>query len=307
MHIHTRNIFYIIILLQISGCETKISEEEAINIGVQECRRQPAFIRNTGLNPQRTALSTSESGIKGLVLVELPTTPTDTDRRTWKHPSWQQYGWMGPITTDDSGNSYVAPVPVINVLDNPIIGQNTIYKVESSTGIMAPFINLGIDSPSAANPYGILGLYYDCHAQLIYASSVAGSTKQQENGIVYAIHHINKKVVDKITGIDVMGICVSGVTGEKKIYFGHARQPFVYSIALTAKGAFKGVPIKEISLDMMGPRGDDKARRIRFDKNGDMLVFGIEFDYNLTAPTEKQETIYRFRFYDDVKEWRMVN
>jgi hypothetical protein len=49
-----------------------------------------------------------------------------------------------------------------------------------------------------------------------------------------------------------------------------------------------------------------QARRIRFDKNGDMLINGIEFNYNLTAPTEKQEALYRFRYYDDIKKWGHV-
>ena len=32
-----------------------------------------------------------------------------------------------------------------------------------------------------------------------------------------------------------------------------------------------------------------------------MIVFGIEFGFNLIAPTEKQETVYRFR-YDAAKD-----
>jgi hypothetical protein len=98
-------------------------------------------------------------------------------------------------------------------------------------------------------------------------------------------------------------LCVGGMTGEKKLYYGSARRPVIYSILLTKAGKFDGIPKEELSLDMLGPRGDDKARRIRFDKNGDMLIYGIEFNYNLTAPTEKQESFYRFRYYSDVKKW----
>ena len=42
------------------------------------------------------------------------------------------------------------------------------------------------------------------------------------------------------------------------------------------------------------------------DKNGNMIIFGIEFNYNLTAPTEKQETIYRFRYDVEEKKWVLV-
>jgi hypothetical protein len=297
----------LIIAMFTLGCKNSIPEEEITTIGITDCRHQPLFIKNTGLAPQRSALSTSESRLKGLVLVQLPSSATDTNRRTWQHPSWKQYGWMGPITTDELGNTYIAPVPVINVLDNPPQKQNTIYKVESGSAEMQPLISIPItDSLTNTNPYGLSGVYYDCHGKCLYAATVAGSTREKEKGKIVQIDVTNKKIIDEIDGIDALGLCVGGMTGEKKLYFGSARRATVYSIVLSAEGKFKSKPQEEFSLDMLGPRGDDKARRIRFDKNGDMLIYGISFNYNLTAPTEKQESFYRFRYYDDVKKWMLV-
>jgi hypothetical protein len=295
------------LLIFIVGCNSSIPEEELLSIGITECRRQPLFIKNTGFQPQRSALSTSEKRIKGLVLVELPVSAADTNRRSWQHPSWNKFGWMGPITTDEAGNTYVAPVPVINVLDNATDKQSIIYKVESGSGEMTPFINLQNSALSATdNPYGLLGIYYDCHGKCLYASTVAGSTREAEKGKIFVVDASTKKITDELTGKDALGLCVGGMTGEKKLYFGSARQPLVYSVLLTPSGKFNGQPKQEFSLDMLGPRGDDKARRIRFDKNGDMLIYGIAFNYNLTAPTEKQESFYRLRYYDDVKKWMLV-
>lgn len=34
-----------------------------------------------------------------------------------------------------------------------------------------------------------------------------------------------------------------------------------------------------------------------------MLVYGVEFNFNLTAPTEKQETLYEFVWNEEEKKW----
>jgi hypothetical protein len=300
--------FYVLLCTGMASCGEKMDEDEVTQIGINQCQRQPQFLAGTGFNTKRSALSTSEGRIKGLVLVQLPEKPGDTvGRKTWQHPSWKNFGWMGPITTDEQGNAFTAPIPVINILDNPPGKQNIVYKVDSKTAVMAPLTDLpGADSAAKENVYGLLGLYYDCHAQKLYASSVAGSSRDKEKGIIYLVDPTDGKVLDKLPGIDAMGLCTGGVTGTKRLYFGSSRVPAVYSVELTKAGNFKGGVQKEFSLDMLGPRGDDKARRIRFDKNGDMLIFGVEFNYNLTAPTERQEAQYRVRYDEEEKKWRQV-
>ena len=176
-------ILYFIISFLSVNCKQSISEDELLTIGITDCRKQPAFIKSTGLQPQRAALSTSEKRIKGLVLIEVPQTVNDTARRTWRHPSWDAFGWMGPITTDEAGNTYLAPVPTINVLDNPSDQQNIIYKVESNTGEMKPFINLADKtSPVTGNPYGLLAAS-KCftHTQTLQCIT-CHNTHQQERG-----------------------------------------------------------------------------------------------------------------------------
>ncbi|MEO8406469.1 MAG: hypothetical protein ABI480_17795, partial [Chitinophagaceae bacterium] len=110
-------------------------------------------------------------------------------------------------------------------------------------------------------------------------------------------------IIDKLEGIDAIGLCVGSITGEKKLYIGSSRSSTIYTVAIDSKGEFNGKPQQEFSLDMMGPRGDDKARRIRFDKNGVLQINGIEFNYNLTAASEKQETIYYFKYDTTTKKW----
>ena len=291
------------------GCGEKMDKEEVQQIGITICQQPPKFISTTGLDPKHAAFSTSEKRIKGLALVQLPENQTDAaNRKIWQHPSWSQFGYMGAITTDENGNAYTIPIPVVNVLENPVENQNTIYRVSGSNGEMKPLVNF---SPAGSRTlkngnnhgFGLLGIFYDCQAKMIYASSIAGSNREMEMGVIYAVDPVSGKIVDQLRGWDALGICVGGVSGEKRLYFGSTRTSDLYSVELTKSGKFIGSVQKEFTLDLLGPRGDDKARRIRFEKNGNMIVFGVEFNYNLTAPTEKQETIYRFRFDEEEKKW----
>lgn len=292
-------------MLLLTACEEKMAEEEVLQIGLTPCQRQPPFITAAGFDPKRSALSTSEKKLKGLALVQFPLNPADTaGRKTWQHRSWKQFGYLSAIATDENGNVYSIPIPVVNELDNPREKQNTIYKVDATTGEMKSLVNLPLPPKgNDDNIFGLLGLFYDCHARLLYASTVAGSTRNEEVGTIYAIDPVNGAIIDKFTGKDAMGLCVAGVTGEKRLYFGSSRSSDIYSVKLTKKGKFSGSAQKEFTLDLMGPRGDDKARRIKLDKNGALIVYGVEFNYNLTAPTEKPETIYRFRYDEDEKIW----
>lgn len=296
-------------LLQMLSCNEKMDEDEVAQIGISICQKQPQFLTSTGLNPKRCAFSTSEKKMKGLVLVQIPENNADTaNRKTWQHPSWSRFGYMGSISTDDNGNVYTIPIPVINELENPADKQNIIYIVENAGGEMKPLVNLPIpESRGDENAFGLLGIYFDCHARILYAASVAGSTRDKEQGVIYAIDPVDGKIIDRLTGYDAMGLCTGGITGQKRLYFGSSRTSDIYSVELTKTGKFVSSAKKEFTLDLSGPRGDDKARRIRFEKNGYLTVYGVEFNYNLTAPTEKQETIYHFRYDEEEKKWLLVD
>lgn len=287
------------------SCHNKVAEEDAYSIGTISCQVQPVYFSQTGLNVKSAALSTSEKKVKGLVAVEYVQTANGLQKgKTWQHKTWSLYGWLGPITTDDKGNSYVAPVPVINVLENLTEKQNVVYKVDTRTAEMKPLVELPAPPvDNHENPYGVLSVYFDCDSKMLYASSVYGSDRANEQGVIYIIDPQTGAIKDQLKGIDAVGLCVGGISGEKKLYIGSSRNSKVYSIELSKAGNFIGKINEEFTLDLLGPRGDDKARRIRFNKDGTMLVYGIEFNYNLTAATEKQETIYQFRYNDEEKRW----
>ncbi|MBP7274359.1 MAG: hypothetical protein KA974_10990 [Saprospiraceae bacterium] len=275
-----------------------------------ECKRQPQFIRTLeGFDPSKAALSTSEIRKMGLVLVQLDNIENERSERkkTYQHPSWQSAGWLGGICIDEFGNTYTIPAPMVNVLNNPQQDQNIIYKVETKTGVMSEFINLPhqahTNDYNTSNPYGMLGIAYDCENHCIYATSVFGSDSEQEIGMIYQIDVQQKKVLSTFKNYDAFGITTGNFSGEKRLYFGHARSGNILSLALDKNGNIIGEPRFEFSIDGIGLRGDDRVRRLRVTPDGELVAHGIEFYYNLTAPSEKQESIYKFRFEKAKQIW----
>ncbi len=63
---------------------------------------------------------------------------------------------------------------------------------------------------------------------------------------------------------------------------------------------------KELSLEGYGPRGDDKARKIKFNGN-QLVVNGTAFHYNLQASSEKPETVYTFVWLPKQKKWGLID
>jgi hypothetical protein len=249
------------------------------------------------------ALSTSEKARPGLWVIE-----AQEGGRRYQHPSWARAGFLAPIERDGEGNVYVAPAPTINTLLNPPAEQNAVWRVDAQTQQMEQFVVLPNAAPTnEQNVFGALGLAYDCETASLYVSSVYGSTRMQEAGRIYRVDAKTKQVAAQLENMDAFGLRVFNSIKGKRLYYGLARRAEIWSVDLDDAGNFTGKPRREFSLDGLGPRGNDKARRINFLSATEAAVFGIEFDFNLIAPTEKQETLYRFR-YDPLKDsWQYLS
>ncbi len=230
--------------------------------------------------------------MQGLILVE--------GERKYQHPSWKSAGSLAPLQRDAQGNVYAAPAPWIDTLENKPSEQNRVYRVDGNTQEMKEFAVLPlVKPPTAENPFGVLGLTFDCDTNSLYAATVSGSTRTEINGAIYQIDAKTGKIVSKKETVDAIGLGVFNSAHGKRLYYGTARNSEIWSVDLDDSGAFTGDARREILFENLGARGDDKARRINFSQTAqglEMLVFGIEFGFNLIAPTEKQETIYRYRY-----------
>ncbi len=278
---------------------------EEINAADYSCKALPAFIKSTGLNPARSAFSTSETHTMGLVLKEFPLPNANAQPKIYQHPSWKIGGWLSPIQIDNMGNVFTAPAPFINVYNNPAQNSNTIYKVNNTSGVMEEFMRLPItDSLSYRNPYGILSIAFNCKKNILYVSSVAGSTPQKENGCLYAIDIASKKIIDKISGKDFFGIQLVVANDQLQLLAGSTRNSNIYQLKIKKDGSFTGSPSIAASIEGLGARGDDKVKKIIFKSDGNIQIKGLEFNYNLIAPTEKQESNYGFYFDTETKKWQ---
>jgi hypothetical protein len=296
--------YYLLIVIFFAwACKEKMTEEEIYSIGQIACKKSAPFINQLGLNPNTSAFSTTEKRVKGLVLLQFD--GEDNHYKIYQDSSWKKFGYLGSIATDNLGNIYTSPIPVVNTLDVPIDSMNKIYKVDASTGKMNVFLHL--PKPiltSNSVPFGVLGNYFDCHAKKLYVASVAGSTNNNEAGVIYVIDVASKLIIDSLKGIDAMGLFVGGNTGKKLIYIGKARTSEIVTIELDKEGKFKGKNAQAIfSLDGLGPRGNDRARKIRYDKYGNLIVNGLDFAFNLAAQSETPETVYKFSYDDIEKKW----
>jgi hypothetical protein len=273
----------------------------------RDCRVLPPLLSKSGFDPKRMYLSTSERTIMGLVLMEMPANTKDK-ARSWQHPSWKNAGWLGGMAITDKGEIWVIPAPLINLLNNKPDDQNCLWKTHKVTGELTKAVVFPKPDSifNGQNPYGAMGLAYDCDNGVIYASSVAGSTRKLELGHIYAVRTTDSKIIASMDSIDGFGLGVGTIDGAKRLYFGSARNGQIQSVGLNADGTFAGNIVNEFTLDDLGPRGDDRARKIRFASDGTMTVHGVEFYFNLTAPTEKQETVYQFKYNIAQKKWQLM-
>lgn len=300
-----RKRFFYIITVILSAFYFSCKEKE-VEFSKNDCRRLPAFISSMGFNPSRSYLTTSEEKIMGMVLIESekPGNPAARTIKSFQHPSWKMGGWLAPILIDENGNVFTAPAPFISILNNPVTNNNTVYRVDNSNGEMKEFLRLPFaDSVNTDNPFGIIGMAYLCEKSILYVSTLAGSRRYEEKGHIYAINTQTGKVIDEIKNTDALGIGISYITGKRELFFGKGRSPEVMSVVLNSEGKFSGTPKPAFSLAGLGPEGDDRARKIRPDQYGNLMVHGMEFNYNLIPQREKQETVYQFAYFAEDGKW----
>jgi hypothetical protein len=275
------------------------------NVGlVNECRGTPKFpIEKLGFS-RAVVFSTSERLNKGLELIEPGADGTLENAKRYQHPSWTMGGYLGTFVVDSQGNVYVAPSPRISLIDNPPDKANILYKVDTQSGVMTEYLKLpSALPPSSENPYGILALTYDCDTNSLYVTSVMGSTRGKQVGRIYQINLETGQVVDQYDDIDTFGVAAFNLPTGKRLYFGSARTPEVYSIALDSKGNFWGQPRSEVTLN----GAFNKARRIDFNVRNQMQVRGIDFNFTLSATSEDRRTDYVFAYDDVNKKWIQIS
>lgn len=269
------------------------------------CHAMPAFIGNTGLGRQ-VAIDTQQRGYTGIRLLNVQT------GKAWQHPSWDDAGHVGAFVRDRDGHIYLAATPEVSLAENPPELQNRIYRIDAQTGEMALWMELpAVALPSQANPFGTMGLFYDCDTNSLYASSLAGSEPKQALGRIYRIDVASKQVASQLDNTDAIGVGVFNGAEYKRLYLGSARSSDVYSVALDAKGNFTSDVRHEFSLANLPDGNTTSVRKFDFgqDKQGQYLmqVKEVEFGFRLMAENNLHKRMYVFRYDPAGDKWLFVN
>lgn len=120
---------------------------------------------------------------------------------------------------DRNGNAYMAPAPHVDLINNLIEKQNTLYRVDTDTQQLEPFVELPVVAqPTQSNPYGVMGIAYDCDTDSLYVSSISGSTAVEELGRIYQIEVATGKVIGQLQNVDVLGLLVSIVNRKATLF-----------------------------------------------------------------------------------------
>ncbi len=272
--------------------------------GVTGCRGIPRFAVRLGY-ADRLGISTSERLYRGLVIFDgrVPVTADPAQRDIHQEPSWDDAGTLGPFVIDRDGHIYTAAVPRTAVSDNPPGSLNVIYRIDSETAELQPFVTLPGAVGSSDNPFGVLGLAYDCDTHVLYASTVAGSTRQAEQGRIVRIDLTSREISDEVIGIDAIGLAVFQGRAGKRLYIGLARNAEVGSVALDADGHATGEFRIDLTLDeRLANFAEPRVRRIGFDQTN-MTLFVVPFAFNLRAVSEQQQVILRYGYDAERDSW----
>lgn len=272
---------------------------------VDGCRAGPRFQAALGLGAQ-AALATTFTNAKGLAIFD----PAGNNGQgsLYQHATWDDAGFLGPFITDRNGHIYVAPAPLVSVLENPPELQNRIYRVDSDSQEMALFLELPwAQPPGGANPFGVVGLAYDCETESLYATSLAGSTASQELGRIFRIDLKTGQVTSQLDGVDAMGISAFNGAAGKRLYYGLARAPEVYSVALDAQGDFAGEPRPEFSFAGDTVSSRRTARRIRFNGPDVMRLNLMDFNFSLQVASARQEDVLTYGYDSATDSWNFVS
>lgn len=269
---------------------------------VTECRQPPAFTKQLDLT-ESAFFGTNVAGHTGLAIAD------PANNSVLQDDTWDDAGNLGPYVLDGLGNLWTAAVPLTSLELNPPELQNKIYRVDTNTGKMMEYVELTpARPPSEFNPFGIVGLAFDCETNSLYAASLMGSTPTEQMGRVFRVDLNNNTASLVLEGVDVMGVGVADTSQGKRLFYGLARSGEVRSLPLDAKGDAAGDSRSEFSLAALaGGAATDRPQRITVDADGNLVVKGVDFTYSLRISGQTVPTIYIVGLNRATGEWQSVS
>ncbi|MBI4671245.1 MAG: hypothetical protein HY741_06200 [Chloroflexi bacterium] len=259
---------------------------------VAPCAGQPKFLARLGFG-KNVYYDTSELHR----LVVLAPMPNSDAVSKYQNQSWVQAGYVDAFAVDRAGNIYLAPSPRTGPGIAALKPQNVLYKIDTRTGNLSEYLNLpGAADVSPENPYGVLGLTYDCDTNSLYATTVTGSTAANQVGRIYRIDLQTNEIASQLDNVDAFGVATGVGTNGKRLYFGSVRDAKIRAVDLDAQGNFQGTAREVATV------GDaQRAQRIAFPSANEMLVQAVAFNFNNTEIP--QGALARFQYDPTADQW----
>jgi hypothetical protein len=270
---------------------------------VSGCRKIPQFIKR--LNMRQPAIDSKQLDHNGGLLIR-----DMSNNATWQDKSWTKSGYLAAFERDDKGSMYVAPLPYVSLTLNPPEKQNQIYKIDTKSAKMNLFLKMpSPEVPNNKNPFGTMGLFYDCDTNSLYVTSVAGSLPKQEKGVIYQIDLTTNQVVSQLNNVDAIGVGVFNTLKGKKLYFGSARKPHIYSVYLDEKGHFVSNKKYELSLSEIQGGNTTVAKKFVFRRKNNKFIMTVketEFGFRLLAENNPNKKKYHFEYSIADDKWAFL-
>lgn len=264
-----------------------------------DCAGKPKFFSNIGFAGDVT-FSTNEAGVRGLIAFGASAENSDAVTR-YQHQSWARAGFLDAFVFDQNGNGYFAPSPRTGLGITEPKNQDQIFKLDSTTGVLASYLTLPAAAPtSPANPYGVLGLTYDCATDSLFVTTVTGSSDAEQVGRIFRIDLGANEIVGQQDNVDGYGIAVRDGTNGSQVVFGSPRDALVRALDLDSDGNFQGEPRVIAALS-----GSLHARKISFPNENEMIVQAAEINYTSGEIPAEQET--RFMYDAATDKWVIAN
>lgn len=252
---------------------------------VTGCRQLPVFTGQLELTDS-AFFGTNVAGHTGLAIADPAANSVLQD------DTWDDAGNLGPYVLDGLGNVWTAPVPLTSLELNPPEQQNTIYRVDTNTAKMVKYVELlPARPPSEFNPFGIVGLAYDCETNSLYAASLMGSTPTEEVGRVFRVDLDENTATIVLEGVDVMGVGVADTTEGKRLYYGLARSGEVRSLPLDANGDTAGTRGRSshwerwpAAMPSIGRNGSQSIPTVIWRSKGSSLTTACAYQDKLCQP-----------------------
>lgn len=314
--LYSRNIFKIIIVFVIIFFTLFLIYQNTINRqsihfiseikrDFGDCKRIPKFISNLKLNGP--IISTSNGRNLGLLLYsvsDVKNGDNNIPENFIQLETWTKFGRLGHFVRDIQGRIYTYPAPMINLEDNPPSLQNKILYVDENTGILSEYLELPKSSSAnkLENPFGVIGIAYDCDTRILYVSSIYDSTRKNQLGNIYAIDTSTKKIIDKYSNIDVGGLLIVDA-GSKHILMGNLREGDMHAIELDNYGKFKNNLQNVFKLDKnVFNAGTPVIKKITYENNKLILKL-TQFEFNLIPASEQPEITVELVFNKSSKKY----